>query len=271
MPFCSLLKAHKKAEWNEKCKEAIKKLKGYLATPQILAKLMNGEPLYLYVAVSHTAVNVVLVKEDRSDKKLVFYIRRSLVDAKIRYPAIEKLALAVVTAARKPRPYFQSHTIIVMTTQPLRTFLHNPNQSAKLTKWAIKLSEYDIEYRARICMKSQVLADFLVELPRDERETKFENGVWTLNVDKASAKQGVRVGIHMVSLHGKVIKQSFRLDFTASNNKAEYEALTAGMQLAKACGAKQINAYCDLQLVAIQFSGEHETQDVCMEAYVKVV
>lgn len=135
----------------------------------------------------------------------------------------------------------------------------------------MELNEYDIEFRARTCAKSQVLADFLVELPRDIPETKHGNGVWTLNVEDASSKQGSGVGIHMVSPHGEVIEQSFRLDFVASNNEAEYEALIARMQLAKACGAKKVSGYCDSQLVANQFSEELETRDECMEAYVKVV
>lgn len=119
LPFYSLLKANKKAEWNEKCEELFAQLKEYMATPPILAKPVNAEPLYLYVTVSHQAVSGVLVQEDRGDQKPVFYISKSLVDAKTRYPAMEKLALEVVTATRKLRPYFQSHTIIIMTTQPL--------------------------------------------------------------------------------------------------------------------------------------------------------
>lgn len=149
------------------------------------------------------------------------------------------MALAAITAGRKLRPYFQSHTIIVTTTQPLRKFLHSPNQSGRLTKWAIELNEYDIEFRPRTCAKSQILADFLVEIPHDEPEVKSEDGVWALNMDGASSKQGARIGIHMVSPYGEVIEQAFRLDFNASNNEAEYEALIAGMQLAKAYGAKK--------------------------------
>lgn len=78
---------------------------------------------------------------------------------------MEKLAFAVITSARKLRPYFQSHTIVVLTTFPLQTILPSPSQSGRLAKWAIELSEYDVEYRPRTCAKSQVLADLLVELP----------------------------------------------------------------------------------------------------------
>ena len=87
---------------------------------------------------------------------------------------MEKLALAVVTAARKLRPYFQSHSIIVMTSQPLRTILHSPSQSGRLAKWAIELSEYDIEYRPRAAAKAQVLADFVIELASEHLDLETE-------------------------------------------------------------------------------------------------
>ena len=80
-----------------------------------------------------------------------------------------------------------------MTTQPLRSFLHSPNQSGRLTKWAVELSEYDIEYRIRTCAKSQVLADFLIELPREDQAVTKDDGTWTLKVDGASSKQGAGV------------------------------------------------------------------------------
>lgn len=102
----------------------------------------------------------------------------------------------------------------------------------------MELNEYDIEYHAKTCAKSQVPADFLVELPRDEPEIKNKNSIWILNVDKASSKQGAWVEIHMISPHSEVIEQSFRLDYTVSINEAEYEALIEGMQLTIACVKK---------------------------------
>ncbi|XP_048596409.1 uncharacterized protein LOC125578145 [Brassica napus] len=120
------------------------------------------------------------------------------------------MALAVVTSARKLRPYFQSHTIEVLSNQPLRTVMQNTNQSGRLTKWAMELSEHDIVYKNRTATKSQVLADFLIELtPELEQD----------------------------------------LILPTSNNEAEYESLIAGLRLAKAVKAKRISAYCDSQLV----------------------
>jgi len=95
---------------------------------------------------------------------------------------IEKLALAVVTYARKLRPYFQSHPIEVLTNQPLRTILHTPSQSGRLAKWTVELSEYDIEYKSRVAMKAQVLADFLTELPVLSTLEQPDNQTWKLHV-----------------------------------------------------------------------------------------
>ncbi|MES7295862.1 reverse transcriptase-like protein [Cutibacterium acnes] len=173
--------------------------------------------------------------------------------AETRYPAMEKLAFAVVISTRKLRPYFQSHPIAVLSSQPLRTILHSPGQSGRLAKWAIELSEYDIEYRNRTTAKSQVIADFLVELsPELDVGTETEDKNWKLFVDGASSKKGAGIGIRLISPTGEILEQSFKLGFTASNNTAEYEALLAGLRLAREIGVRHLLAHCDSMLVANQ-------------------
>ncbi|KAL5553887.1 hypothetical protein UlMin_041288 [Ulmus minor] len=76
---------------------------------------------------------------------LVFYVSRALLDPETRYPEAEKVALALMTATRKLRPYFQAHAILVYTKAPLRQILQNPECLGRLAKWAIKLSEFDID------------------------------------------------------------------------------------------------------------------------------
>ena len=134
LPFYNLLKRREKFSWDEVSEKAFAELKQYLTTPPVLVKPENGETLYLYIAVSGSAVSGVLVKDDRGGQKPIFYISKSLVEAETRYPTMEKAAFAVVTSARKLRPYFQSHTIAVLTDQPLRTALHSPNQSGRMAK-----------------------------------------------------------------------------------------------------------------------------------------
>ncbi|KAG7548005.1 Integrase catalytic core [Arabidopsis suecica] len=216
-------------------------------------------------------VSRVLVREDRGEQKPIYYISKSMTDPETRYTTMEKLALAVVTSARKLRPYFQSHPIEVLTNQPLRTILHSPNQSGRLAKWAVELREYDIEYKSRVSMKAQVLADFLTELPVLGTIEQLENRTWKLYVDGSSSKQGSGVGIKLESPTSEILEQSFRLLFNASNNEAEYEALIAGLRLAQGVGAEEVVAYCDSQLVVNQFNGDYEAKDLRMEAYLEVV
>ncbi|CAE5959511.1 unnamed protein product [Arabidopsis arenosa] len=269
LPFYQILKGNKGFLWDEKCEEAFGQLKAYLTTPPVLSKPEVDEKLYLYVSVSKHAVSGVLVREDRGEQKPIYYISKSMTDPETRYTMMEKLALAVVTSARKLRPYFQSHPIEVLTNQPLRTILHSPNQSGRLAKWAVELSEYDIEYKSRVSMKAQVLADFLTELPVLSTPEQPENQTWKLYVDGSSSKQGSGVGVKLESPTSEILEQSFRLLFNASNNEAEYEALIAGLRLAQGVGAEEVVAYCDSQLVVNQFNGDYEAKDLRMEAYLE--
>ncbi|KAG7559356.1 Integrase catalytic core [Arabidopsis thaliana x Arabidopsis arenosa] len=271
LPFYQILKGNKGFLWDEKCEEAFGQLKAYLTTPPVLSKPEVDEKLYLYVSVSKHAVSGVLVREDRGEQKPIYYISKSITDPETRYTMMEKLALAVVTSARKLRPYFQSHPIEVLTNQPLRTILHSPNQSGRLAKWAVELSEYDIEYKSRVSMKAQVLADFLTELPVLGTPEQPENKTWKLYVDGSSSKQGSGVGVKLEYPTSEILEQSFRLLFNASNNEAEYEALIAGLRLAQGVGAEEVVAYCDSQLVVNQFNGDYEAKDLRMEAYLEVV
>ena len=105
------------------------------------------------------------------------------------------------------------------------------------------------------------MADFIIEIPPDQA-SKLEIPVksWILHVDGASSNKGSEIGVHLQSPTGKLIKQSFRLGFAISNNEAEYEALIAGLRLAKVVGAKRLQAFCDSQLVASQYSSDYEAK-----------
>ena len=93
----------------------------------------------------------------------MYYISKQLVDAETRYPKMEKLALAIVIATRKLRPYFHSHSIWVLTNYSLRQVLQKPDASVQLLEWAIELSQFEIEFQPRPAIKGQALADFITK------------------------------------------------------------------------------------------------------------
>jgi hypothetical protein len=104
LPFFKILR--KAFTWSEECKEAFGKLKEYLTNPPLLSRPTEWEILYLYLAVSPSAVSSSLVKEDACIQKPVYFTSKALHGADERYPRIEKLAFALVISARRLRPYF---------------------------------------------------------------------------------------------------------------------------------------------------------------------
>ena len=95
----------------------------------MISKPEVTEDLYSYLAVSEVAVSSALILEELGAQLPVFYTSKALLDAETRYPKIKKLILALVVAALKLRPYFQAHTVVLMTQYPLRSILHGPDAS----------------------------------------------------------------------------------------------------------------------------------------------
>ena len=127
-----------------------------------------------------------MVREEERVQKLVYYASRVLRGAEKRYPPMEKLAFALVTAARKLKPYFQAHTVIVLTNKPLRRAMSNPEAVGQLALWAIELSEFDIQYRPRIAIKGQIVADFIAEFTSDEDKGAKKSPLWSIHTDGSS-------------------------------------------------------------------------------------
>ena len=79
-------------------------MKKYLSSPPLLSLSMPGEELYLYIAVSQVAVSTALVSDKGGSQRPVYFISRAFRGAEERYPRMEKLAFALITAARKLKP-----------------------------------------------------------------------------------------------------------------------------------------------------------------------
>jgi ribonuclease HI len=138
-----------------------------------------------------------------------------------------------------------------------------------MVAWSIELSEFDITFVPRGSIKSQVLADFVLEMTSPQE--KEDKSPWTLSVDGASNIKGSGAGVILEGLDGVLIEQSLRFAFKASNNQAEYEALIAGMKLAKDMEVADLRAKSDSQLVTNQVSGEYQTKDPQLIRYLEKV
>ena len=99
---------------------------------------------------------------------------------------MEKLILALVTAARKLHPYFQAHTIEVPIEYPMKQVLHKLETSGRLMKWAIELSEFEIRYKPKTIIKGQVLADFVMEFTLAETAENTQTMTSLEGIDKGA-------------------------------------------------------------------------------------
>ncbi|KAK2998164.1 hypothetical protein RJ639_025670 [Escallonia herrerae] len=183
---------------------SFEELKTHLSSPPLLSKPFPGEDLLIYLSVTEVAVSTVLIREEDGVQKPIYYVSKVLQDMETRYPKIDKIALALIISARRLRPYFQSHTIIVLTDQPLRKVLMSPEASGRL-------------YKPRTAVKVQALADFIVEctLPEDPPQLVISEVTdpWNLYVDGSSAVGNSGAGIILISPEGILYKKSFSLPY----------------------------------------------------------
>ena len=75
----------------------------------------------------------------------------------------------------------------------------------------------------------------------------------------------------LLSLEGDTIECVIRLDFPATNNESEYEALIAGLDLAKAVEAARVVIYYDSQVITNQINGDYECKGERMKKYLDEV
>ncbi|XP_075473962.1 uncharacterized protein LOC142505021 [Primulina tabacum] len=92
--------------------------------------------------------------------------------------------------------------------------------------------------------------------PNDENEDP-----WKVYVDGSAAKDGSGVGVVLISPTGEEVKLAVRLDFRASNNETEYEAVLAGLRAARNVGATWVLIFSDSQLVAQKMKGIYDVKD----------
>ncbi|GJV69913.1 reverse transcriptase domain-containing protein [Tanacetum coccineum] len=202
---------------------------------------------------------------------------RTLRGPKVNYTPMEKLVLALLSASKWLKRYFQAHTVVVITDQPIKQLLSSSEISGRMLKWKFELEGYDIQYRPRTAIKGQILADFIVERPEEgspdelmaEPEVLLEP--WTLFTDGSSCVDGSGAGLILTNPEGAEFTYAMRFRFEATNNEAEYEALIAGLRIAEQIGIKNLQAHVDSRLVANQVNGSYIAKESGMVQYLNKV
>ena len=75
------------------------------------------------------------------------------------------------------------------------------------------------------------------------------------------------MGLVLVSLEKITIEKSLRLNFSITNNEAEYEALLKGMVMVQKMGGKAVRVFSYLKLVVGQVRDDLEARDSRMQEY----
>lgn len=198
----------------------------------------------------------------------MYYLSKTLVDAKTQYLSLEKMALALVHAKRKLPHYFQVHMVWVLTENPLQSLLRRSNFMGRIVKWGMRVGVFDIRYKPRNSIKGQVLTDFMAEFTPSFSGLvgicQIKLGQWKVFTDGASNVRGSRVRIVLISPEGVWLEKSLKLGFQASNNEAEYEALIAELRAVKSLGEKEVEMFLDSRLVVSQINGSFKARDRCM-------
>jgi hypothetical protein len=275
LPFFKLLRKSGPFSWTEEAERAFQELKQHLVSLLVLVAPEPVEPLYLYITADTEVVSMVLVVERTEQhsqgsqevplgegggptttdlegpgptvgvqtiQKPVYYISDVLHEAKASYLETHKIIYVVLVVSSKLCHYFQAHRVMVVTSFPLRAILHNSNATGNIAKWASELAEFQLDFQPRHAVKSQVLADFIVEwtpppstpgglnpdsdpTPAEPRVPVFTEPHWMLFFDGSARQQGGGAGVVLVDPSGDQVKYMVHLEFKATNNMAEYEAL----------------------------------------------
>ena len=98
------------------------------------------------------------------------------------------------------------------------------------------------------------LSTFLAPIQEKIKDEKVDE-LWRMNFDGVYSRAGKGVGIVITSPKGKVFNFTFRLEFEATNNVAEYEALLLGIEIAKDMGIKLLSIKGDSDLIFQQVKG----------------
>ncbi|KAG9447595.1 hypothetical protein H6P81_013723 [Aristolochia fimbriata] len=154
-------------EWDESCQRAFQNIKDYLMKPPVLMAPTSGKPLLLHIVAQEKSLGALFAQnDDQGKERLLYYLSRTMVGAELNYSPIEKTCLALIFAIQKLRHYLLAHsTNLISRADPLKFIMSRPMLSGQLAKWALLLSEFEINFIPQKAIKGQGLANFLADHP----------------------------------------------------------------------------------------------------------
>jgi ribonuclease HI len=179
----------------------------------------------------------------------------------------------VLMASRKLRHYFQAYHIIVPSSQPLKDIMRNREATGRIGKWATKLNEFTFDYVHRSSIQSQALADFIADWTQGAQgeEAIKDAEAWTVFCDGSWGTFGAGAAAVLVVPSKVKTCYAARLDFSCTNNIAEYEALLLGLRKLKAMGIRRAVIKTDSQVIFGHVDKSSKARDPKLEKYLDTV
>jgi ribonuclease HI len=281
LPFLKTLHGAKDFAWGPEQAATFASLKQYLSELAILTSPDPSLPLLLYIVALSHVVSAALVQEQNREGTIrqcpVYYVSEVLTTSKCNMTELKKIAYAVVMALRKLRHYFEAFKVRVTSDRGLGELFRNPEAAVRVAKWAAELSGYHITFKPRTAIKSQVLADFVVDWtgPMTQPDPPAEK-VWIIHCDVAWCHAGAGAAAVITSptgvKHRYVARLSFALESDrCTNNIAEYEAVILGLRKLRALGVTTCIIRTDSKVVAGQVEKDYTVKDLALMQYLAAI
>jgi hypothetical protein len=186
---------------------------------------------------------------------------------------LEKVLYAVLMASSMLRHYFQAYHIIVPSSQPLKDIMRNREATGRIGKWAAELNEFSIDYVHRSSIQSQALADFISDwtLGAQEEEASKDAEAWTMFCDGSWGTFRADAAAVLIAPSKVRTCYTVKLDFSCTNNIAEYEALLLGLRKLKAMGIRRAVLKTDSQVISGHVDKSCKARDPKLEKYLDTV
>lgn len=182
-PLTACLKKRNGIVIDQKYIDAFNKCKELLTHSPLLQYPDYDKPFVLTTDASNVAVGAVLSQGKIGNDKPVAYASRTLSDTESRYSTIERELLAIVWAVKHFRPYLYGKKFFIYTDhRPLIWLRSLKDPSSKLTRWRLRLQDYDYEMIHKDG-KQNTNADALSRIKITTLHSDDKNQSMTTNVD----------------------------------------------------------------------------------------
>jgi len=103
----------------------------------------------------------------------------------------------------------------------IKDMMSKPILHSRVGKWALGVRKYSLTYQSLKSVKGQIISDFIVDYSIVKESLNFVDvQPWKLYFDGSKHKNGIGVGILIISPENIPTKLKFQLDKFCSNNEA---------------------------------------------------